>query len=140
MVWCSCVRYELSRSRFLDRRDIDFFIAQSIFRSPRYRFFIAQSIFRSRDIDFSSRSRFLDCRAVDFVIPLEVDFFIAAISIFSLPHSKNRFHPPDGDSRLTAMLSRFCPERQLIRMSTGVIHNVIFGQRAGLPLSWLKTC
>jgi hypothetical protein len=72
--------------------------------------------------------------------PREVNFFIAAILIFSLPHSKNWFHPLDGNSRLMAMLSRFCPERQLIRMSTGVIHNVIFGQRMGLPLSWLKTC
>jgi hypothetical protein len=59
---------------------------------------------------------------------------------FSLPHGKNWFHPPDGDSRLTAMLLRFCPERQPICMSTGVIQNVIFGQRVGLPLSWLKTC
>jgi hypothetical protein len=57
-----------------------------------------------------------------------------------LPHGKNRFHLPDGDSRLTAMLSRFCPERQPIRMLTGVIYNVICGQCAGLPLSWLKTC
>jgi hypothetical protein len=65
---------------------------------------------------------------------------LTAIIDFFLPHSKNQFHLPDGNSRLTAMLSRFCPERQPIRMLIGIIYNVIFGQRAGLPLSWLKTC
>jgi hypothetical protein len=28
---------------------------------------------------------------------------LTAIIDFSLPHSKNQFHPPDGDSRLTAI-------------------------------------
>jgi hypothetical protein len=72
--------------------------------------------------------------------PPDGDSHLTAIINFSLPHSKNQLHPPDGNSRLTAMLLRFCPEQQPICMATGVIQNVIFGQHAGLPLSWLKTC
>ena len=39
-----------------------------------------------------------------------------------------------------AVLSRLLPCVAAICMSTGVVHNVLFGQRARLPLSWLKTC
>jgi hypothetical protein len=130
---------------FASRQESISFHLMAIHASRRYRFLLC----RTAKIDFirltvihaSRRYRFFLC------LTAKIDFFPpdgnscpTAIIDFSLPHGKNRFHPPGSDSRLTAMLSRFCPERQPICMLTGVNQNVIFGQRAGLPLSWLKTC
>jgi hypothetical protein len=55
-------------------------------------------------IHASQQYQFLLCLTakIDF-FPPDGDSRLTAILIFSLPHGKNRFHPPDDNSRLTAI-------------------------------------